>query len=189
MARSATTTTGDSAVSIAAEEATDGEQSLDESAIFEVLSNDRRRHAIEHLRDRGPEAEWPTLRELAREVAARETGVEPAAVTAEDRRRVHIALHQTHLPTLEDHGIVEYDTASKRVALTDRATALTPYVGEDNDRAGVWPAVYAGVGGAGLGLAALAAVVGLPDGGGAALVALAVVVTAIAQVVGTDVSS
>lgn len=73
-----------------------------------VLSNYRRRYAIEYLLDNRREI---PLRELAEGLAAWENDVAEDATTGSQRKRAYVALRQTHLPKLDELGIVEYDTA------------------------------------------------------------------------------
>jgi len=68
-----------------------------------LLSNDRRRVALDALADR----ETPTgVEEVAAAVARR---------TGDDRRGILIALHHVHLPALADAGVLDYDAEAGRV--------------------------------------------------------------------------
>lgn len=96
---------------------------LDASEIHDILRNDRRRLAIKCLRENG---ETLSVRDLSEAVAARETGESPPP--RDKRRSVYVSLHQTHLPKLDELGILEYDTDNKRVLLQDRATEVTTYM-------------------------------------------------------------
>lgn len=79
---------------------------LPASTVHHVLRNGRRRATLRHLAARdGPVA----VGDLAEHVAATEVGCAPAAVPADARRRVYVALHQTHLGTLADHGVVRHE--------------------------------------------------------------------------------
>ena len=70
---------------------------LDE--VLMVLSNERRRHVITVL---GEEGGLP-LADLRREVANRQADGE---ATGAEHKRVHVSLHQSHLPKLKEHGVV-----------------------------------------------------------------------------------
>lgn len=163
MAQTATQTSGDPDVPLDPSPP-EGETDLSEDAVYDVLSNARRRAALHYLFQQRDSEDWPTLRELSKEVAAWETDTPTADVAAEDRRRIHVAMHQTHLPTMEDHGIVEYDDSEKVIALTDQASDLRVFleVADDNDIP--WSAFYTGLGGLGLGIAAAVAA-GIPPFG------------------------
>lgn len=131
-------------------------EDLDAGQIHDILRNDRRRLAIKCLRERGGRL---SVRELSEQVAARETGESPAP--RDKRRSVYVSLHQTHLPKLDELGIVEYDTDEKEVALRDRATEITTYM-EVVPRYGItWAEYYLVLGILGFGTV-LAASVGTP---------------------------
>lgn len=57
-----------------------------------------------------------TVRELAREITARELDIPQNLATGEPYRNVYNALSQTHLPTLMDAGIVIYDPERQTVS-------------------------------------------------------------------------
>ncbi|WP_226006772.1 DUF7344 domain-containing protein [Natrinema salinisoli] len=94
---------------------------------LDLLANQRRREVLEYLEETGGSA---TLTELAVEVATREAGAEPNAisdhgdVSARDRRAVRISLHHTHIPMLANADVVDYDTETETVTLHDRGRAL-----------------------------------------------------------------
>ena len=70
--------------------------------VFHLLQNSRRRSVLSILSDHGAIDKG----ELASLVAEEENGHEP---NCDERKRVLVALHQTHLPKMEDHGVVETD--------------------------------------------------------------------------------
>lgn len=74
--------------------------------VFEVLSNERRRHVIRALRTH--EEESVDLGQLAEQVAAWENDVEESGVTYDQRKRVYTALQQTHLPMMDKAGAIEF---------------------------------------------------------------------------------
>jgi len=88
--------------------------------VFMLLKNRRRRHAIKALRRLGGES---TVRELTAEVAAMENGVPPEQLAYDQRKKVYTSLYQTHLETMADAGIVDYDRRSGDVVLTDAVEA------------------------------------------------------------------
>lgn len=109
--------------------------------VFSLLSNRRRRTAIEVLRERDGSA---TVSDLATIVAAREHGVEPANLEAKQRKRVYVALKQVHLPRLDDEGVIIYDDEDNTVALADDVAELEPFLDADESTE-PWPYVYLGV--------------------------------------------
>lgn len=120
----------------------DEDESLAARDAFDILSNDRRRFALHYLMR---EEEAPSLNELSRYVAAWENDVPPEAVTAKQRRRVHVALHQTHLPRMDDAGIVTYDSSAEPIRLTDRAADLNVYMEVVPGNDITWSTFYLGL--------------------------------------------
>lgn len=100
------------------------EQVLDEGDIHDVLRNERRRHTLELLRENG---DTLSVRQLSERVAALETGESPPPRNI--RQSVYVSLHQTHLPKLDELGIVEYDADAKQVLLLDRVGEVEAYMG------------------------------------------------------------
>lgn len=92
---------------------------------FDILSNRRRRMVLNYLRTNGSEA---TVKELAREIAAAEAGVDTESLTRKQRKRTHVSIYQSHLPRLAEAGIVEYDEEAGEVRLANRAVELEPYL-------------------------------------------------------------
>jgi hypothetical protein len=92
---------------------------------FEAISNGRRRQVLLSLEA----SDSPiSVGDLAVEIAAVENGVEPSAVTSEQRSRVYIALTQVHLDTLQEIGAVKYDSRGKQVAPTDATAGLAEII-------------------------------------------------------------
>jgi len=89
-------------------------QSLDD--VFDVLSANRRRHALYVLYRR---ADSTTVRELA-DALTPESGGDVERVTAE--------LAHVHLPRLDDAGVVEYDRDAETVALADLSDRFDRYL-------------------------------------------------------------
>ena len=126
---------------------------LSTSEIHDVLRNDRRRLVLERLRT-ARDAE--TVSDLAEHIGSVEAGESPPPRNV--RQSVYVSLHQTHLPKLDDLGIVDYDPDGKTVELAANADALEAYLDVDD---GVPPGYYAGLGLLG-GTALLGAVAGVP---------------------------
>ncbi|AZH26282.1 DUF7344 domain-containing protein [Haloplanus aerogenes] len=98
---------------------------LSKDTIFSMLSNQRRRYVLYHLnREPGPVA----LRDLAEQIAAWENDVDVADLDYKQRKRAYTSLHQTHLPKLDDVGIVDYDRDGGTITLADRANDLDIYL-------------------------------------------------------------
>ncbi|WP_086888675.1 DUF7344 domain-containing protein [Natrarchaeobaculum aegyptiacum] len=99
---------------------------LSKDDILEVMSNSRRRFVFHYLRQRGTE---PTsVRQLSEHVAAWELEKDVTELASEDRRRVQTALHQFHLPKMDDLGFVDYDARRGEVKLTEETAQLDIYL-------------------------------------------------------------
>jgi predicted transcriptional regulator len=114
---------------------------LSVSEIHDVLRNDRRRLVLERLRT-AQDAE--TVSDLAEHVGGMEAGESPPPRNV--RQSVYVSLHQTHLPKLDELGIVDYDPDGKTVELAANARELRVYLEAPTGTDGVPPAYYAGVG-------------------------------------------
>lgn len=82
---------------------------------LELLANERRRLAIHVVHDYGRQ----DLRSLSERIAAREHGVDRGEISADDRKRVYINLHQHHMERLVDGNTLTYDEQSKLVGPGD----------------------------------------------------------------------
>jgi hypothetical protein len=96
----------DDAEGTMAESAIDTEGSVTLDQIFSVLKNQRRRYVIEYLSSvDGP----VSLGELAEQIAGWENDKEPRLVGSRERKRVYVALYQSHLPKMEEAGAITYN--------------------------------------------------------------------------------
>lgn len=96
---------------------------LPETDIHEILSNDRRRLVLEHLRDHPREV---SLRDLAERIAEAETNESPPPNNI--RNSVYVSLHQSHLPRLDEMGLVDYDVDRKTISLRKPARQANIYM-------------------------------------------------------------
>ncbi len=133
------------------------ESRLAETEIHDVLRNDRRRLALDCLRE--AESGRLSVRELAEQVATLETGQDPAP--RKKRQSVYVSLHQTHLPKLDELGIVSYESSAKVVTLEDRVREVEVYM-EIVPRYGLsWGEYYFALGLLGM-LTTVAVLLGVP---------------------------
>ena len=81
-------------------DATDQQSDISTDDIYHVLSNQRRRDVLDHVQ--GHE----TIRkaDLIDILTELEFG---EGYTSDERKRIHVSLHQCHLPKLESMGVVE----------------------------------------------------------------------------------
>jgi hypothetical protein len=85
---------------------------------------------IYYLRTHGGKAE---VTELAKHVAAWEYDIDPEDLDDQQQKRVYVSLYQTHVPKLADIGIVNYDSETRMVELTDKATQVEEFVDPASD--------------------------------------------------------
>jgi DNA-binding transcriptional ArsR family regulator len=109
--------------------------------LFHLLRNRRRRFALHYLKH---SEDTVDVGDLATQVAAWENEVAVEQVTSKQRRRVYNALQQTHVPELEDTGVV--DVERREVALTDRAEELDIYLEVVPERDIPWSEYYLALG-------------------------------------------
>lgn len=124
---------------------TDGALSPDD--VFEILSNARRRQLLFYLTNEDGQAE---LYDLSRQIASDETGLHPEELERRDFKRVYVSLYQTHIPLLEDHGLITYRTDDRIITLTDKVTQLYPHIQTEPGNRQVWLTITAAVAGFGL---------------------------------------
>jgi len=129
---------------------------LPETEVYYVLSNARRREALAVL---WAQPEALSLRELSERLATAESGLMPAPRPL--RESVYNALHQTHLPKLDELGLVAYDPDRKLVRALPGAGQLGRYM-DVTTRAGItWGEYYRVLGVIGL-FATVASLAGTP---------------------------
>ncbi len=103
------------------------EPELSQDVIFDVLSSSRRRYVLYYLSQHEEPVELPAL---AEEVAAWETESTVEELSSQERKRVYVSLYQTHIPKLEEVGLVDYDQDSGQVSLTDQSTQIQGFLRE-----------------------------------------------------------
>jgi DNA-binding transcriptional ArsR family regulator len=157
--------------------------SLSRDDVFELLSNQRRRYMLHHLKQQDEAVE---LGPLSEHVAAWENETAVEEISSSERKRVYTSLQQFHLPKLEDLGVVEFDQREGTVHLSERAGDLDIYleVVEGDDIP--WSQYYLGLGAVNLALLTAALVNAypfalIPIGGWAVFSVTTVLISAIAH--------
>jgi hypothetical protein len=107
--------------------------------MLEVLSNQRRRFVIHHLKRCGGEA---TVSELAEQVASWEYGKPVDTLSHKERKRVRNALRQFHLSKMEEYGFLEFDQQRGTVRLSDAASDTNFYIDSLTDGDIPWGVYY-----------------------------------------------
>ncbi|WP_198662093.1 DUF7344 domain-containing protein [Halorussus litoreus] len=95
-------------------------------ALFELLSNARRRHAFRTLLAH----EEASLADLADDVAVAERNRRLSRIDPDDVLEVYLSLYHTHVPKLTGIGVARYDQELDLVALTDEGRRLESVVQE-----------------------------------------------------------
>lgn len=120
---------------------TESRDDIEPETVHEVLRNHRRRLTLKYLKKR---LEPVSVRELSERIAEIEANVTP---TPRDlRQSVYNSLHQTHLPKLDDFGIVNYDKDRKMVFLEEGAKELDVYMGISTPFGITWATFYRTIG-------------------------------------------
>ena len=148
------------------------DERLSKDVIFELLKNRRRREVLTYMLESDGTV---TLGELAEQIAAWENDTDVNALNSDQRKRVYVALYQTHLPKMDDAGIIDYDQDRGLIALSDNAELLMMYLDSDTHRQDRWDRWYAGLSVFGASIIA-AASLGIPPFG---VVSTAVVATVV----------
>jgi len=105
--------------------------------MFDVLSNHRRRRVLTYLESN----ETAAVGELAEHIASIENKKPVSALSSQERKRVYIALYQSHLSKMAAAGVVDYDKNRGTVSLTEDATELCSLL-ESPVRSRRWSAYY-----------------------------------------------
>ena len=95
---------------------------IDDSDVFHILGNDRRREIIYTLTD---ENEALPVSDLARRIASEEVDGEPSKNLY---KSVYVSLQQTHLPKLAEKEIVVYDRDAQCVETGPTFSQVQPYL-------------------------------------------------------------
>ena len=102
--------------------------------VFDLLSNERRRHVLRYLHT---ESSSTTLGDLAEYIAAIENDKPESALSSTERKRVYISLYQSHLPKMSSADVIDFDVDRKTVELAENAEYLMRFLPEQVDsRAG-----------------------------------------------------
>ena len=118
------------------------EREISDADVFEILSNRRRRFALHAIkRDEEP----IELSKLSEQIAAWEMETEPKEISYEDRRGVYVTLKTTHLPMMDERGVVEFDEEAKSVQSTELLSQLDVYIEALREDEIPWSTYYIGL--------------------------------------------
>ena len=127
---------------------------LSQGEVYDLLSNARRRYVISYLRDHDEPVE---LTDLSRAVAAWENDTSVEELSDQQTKRVYVSLYQTHVPKLDDSGLVDYDQETGEIQLTPSVNELDTYLPAEEKEEVPWQLVYMGIAAVGLALYGAAA--------------------------------
>lgn len=88
------------------------ERTMDLDEVFGLLQNRRRRHVLRYLHTVADHVE---VGPLAVHIAACECDKPPEEITTQERKRVYVALYQSHLSKMDDAGVIDYDSRAGRI--------------------------------------------------------------------------
>jgi predicted transcriptional regulator len=110
-----------------ARESTEGDDNprVSEDEIFTMLSNRRRRYVVHALSRDDADHD---LGSLAEQIAAWEHDVDVGELSYNERKRTYTSLQQTHLPKMDDVGLVEFDKNRGEVRPTESLTEVDLYL-------------------------------------------------------------
>jgi DNA-binding transcriptional ArsR family regulator len=114
------------------------EQPLSQDVVFDILSSPRRRYVLYYLKQVDEPIE---LTDLAEQVAAWENETTPDSLTDQERKRVYVSLYQTHIPKLDEAGIVTYDQDDGTVGLAPGSSAIDEYLPQSDEEFS-WERLY-----------------------------------------------
>lgn len=121
------------------------ERSLSQDVVFDILSSPRRRYVLYYLKQVDEPIE---LTSLAEQVAAWENQTDTESLTDQQRKRVYVSLYQTHIPKLDEAGVVTYDENDGTVELASGANTVDEYLPQSGtDRP--WEQIYLALAAAG----------------------------------------
>lgn len=155
--------------SVALKELERGELSPDK--LFEILKNERRRRVLRYLWDNDGKASLGTL---AEHIAAIENDTTVASLSSAQRKRVYVALYQSHLPKMARNDVIDFDKDRGTVRTGKNARQTRPYF---KDSSGTpWGMIALVTSVSGVGLLLVSQLGGAAYGFSAAVVAMLLIV-------------
>lgn len=112
------------------------EPHLSKDELFEILKNQRRRDALRYLKANDGTAR---LSDMSEYIAAKENGIDIAAISSSQRKRVYIGLYQCHLPKMASFGVIDFDKDRGTIALLPMASVFDSYLEDEVPTVGSKP--------------------------------------------------
>ncbi|MDS0220965.1 hypothetical protein NDI54_06350 [Haloarcula sp. S1AR25-5A] len=126
----ATTETEESASDGSASEEPESDDELTRDDLFHVLQCRRRRLVLKYLHEY-PGDEPADMSDIAEHIAALEHDTTVDSLRSKQRQRVYIALYQSHLPKMDDAGVINYNQDRGLVEATALADSFDGYLDEE----------------------------------------------------------
>ncbi|WP_137684076.1 DUF7344 domain-containing protein [Haloarcula mannanilytica] len=98
--------------------------------LFHVLQCRRRRLVLKYLHEH-PGDEPADMSDIAEHIAALEHDTTVDSLRSKQRQRVYIALYQSHLPKMDDAGVINYNQDRGLVEATALADSFDGYLDEE----------------------------------------------------------
>lgn len=114
----------------AAVETDDERLSIAKDDLYHLLQNSRRRAVLRYLAAY-PDHEAFEMRTVAEAIAAWENDIPVEQLSSDQRQRVYIALYQSHLPKLDEYGVIEYNQPRGVIEPTALTALVEPYLEEE----------------------------------------------------------
>lgn len=95
--------------------------------LFHILSSHRRRMLIHIFRELEP-GEEVSVGDLAVELASREVGKPADEMEEEGTHRFWVTIYQTHLPKLDEYGVVTFDKENSVATRGDRLNEVVGFL-------------------------------------------------------------
>jgi len=124
---------------------------ITDDELFDVLSNQRRRFAV-HLLKRETD-DSIAIGEMAEQIAAWENDIDMTEITGSERKRVYTALQQSHLPKMDEAGVVEFNKSRGIIEPTPALTDIDLYMDVVKGKEIPWSDYYLGLSGVAVALA------------------------------------
>ncbi|GGK75044.1 DUF7344 domain-containing protein [Haloarcula sebkhae] len=124
-----TTEAEESATEESSAESTSGDE-LTRDDLFHVLQCRRRRLVLKYLHEH-PGDEPADMSDIAEHIAALEHDTTVDSLRSKQRQRVYIALYQSHLPKMDDAGVINYNQDRGLVEATALADSFDGYLDEE----------------------------------------------------------
>lgn len=126
----ATTEDEESASDGSASDQSGSADELTRDDLFHVLQCRRRRLVLKYLHEH-PGDEPADMSDIAEHIAALEHDTTVDSLRSKQRQRVYIALYQSHLPKMDDAGVINYNQDRGLVEATALADSFDGYLDEE----------------------------------------------------------